>query len=828
LNGGKLKHQGISLQSEPLSSFILPMIPPCRIGALVLAGAAVWQLQAAEPWEQVVGNGFGDPNNRCIGELRNFKGLLYAGTIRNQGTGPAQVWRSVDGTTWSNVSPVLPATAREISSMTSIRLGGPTGEGFIYFGTTDSSGPGLYRSSNGVAWVHVNGPGSTGWQAGNNAQIGPLMTVFTLQTNLYFGTRNPNGAQLWRVPYNGNTFTKVYDFSTDGSGVEMVTCIYEWNRTLYVGTRRPGGGRIYSSTNGTTWTQNAGVGNGFGSARNTNIAAMIEFRSKLLASTHNSLTGGQLWETDNGSTWRQVIGNGFGNASNVELHRLSDSAGLGQLFVTTTTLNENSGALAEVWRSVDGTNFMQSNVSGFGVPSNNGGLPTVETFSQMMYWGGQNTNSGGRIYRTAVPPSLKDPPMDRTVLFESNITFFALASGSEPMSYQWLLNGSPIQGATSLQLTVSNAQAFDAGLYQIVLSNAGGTITGAVANLTVACPTITVNPETIPNGTKGQFYSQTFTASGGKPPYRFDVTTPTIPPGLTFSAGVLSGTPTTVSTTPHTFIVFVFDDYGCLSQRQYTISILAPPGSPSITQQPASRTNVAGTTATFTVAATGTAPLSYRWRKGGVNLNDGGRISGAQTATLTLTGVLPSDAGAYSVVVSNSIATTTSSDATLTVACPPFSFSPPVLQKGTINVQYNQTISASGGTSPYTYQLTSGSLPNGISLNSAGQLLGTPTGAGTFPFTVRATDALGCQQSQDYTLKVLPPLVIQSINVSGATVTITWAALAGETYRVQFKNDLSAGPWQNLAPDVPAVGTTASYTDTPGTGPKFYQVLLVE
>ena len=69
----------------------------------------------------------------------------------------------------------------------------------------------------------------------------------------------------------------------------------------------------------------------------------------------------------------------------------------------------------------------------------------------------------------------------------------------------------------------------------------------------------------------------------------------------------------------------------------------------------------------FSVTATGTAPLSYQWQKDGVNLTDGGRITGATTATLTITGVMESDEGGYRCVVTNSAGTATSNTAMLTV-----------------------------------------------------------------------------------------------------------------------------------------------------------------
>jgi hypothetical protein len=83
--------------------------------------------------------------------------------------------------------------------------------------------------------------------------------------------------------------------------------------------------------------------------------------------------------------------------------------------------------------------------------------------------------------------------------------------------------------------------------------------------------------------------------------------------------------------------------------------------APAITTQPVAVSALKGTTATFSVVATGTSPLTYQWSKGST------AISGATTATLSITGVQPADAGNYSVTVSNGVGSITSSAVALTV-----------------------------------------------------------------------------------------------------------------------------------------------------------------
>ena len=188
-------------------------------------------------------------------------------------------------------------------------------------------------------------------------------------------------------------------------------------------------------------------------------------------------------------------------------------------------------------------------------------------------------------------------------------------------------------------------------------------------------------------------------------------------------------------------------------------SALVPP---TITVQPSNQTNLAGTTVSFSVTANGSLPLAYRWRFNGVDLADVGRVSGAGSSTLTINGLITGDAGNYSLVVTNPYGAATSAVATLTVTCPAIALSPALLPNGTARGSYNQTLSASGGTSPSAFVVTAGSLPGGLSLSNNGALTGTLGAPSTNTFTVTATDTNGCTGIQAYTLAVpaTPPSII--------------------------------------------------------------------
>lgn len=207
----------------------------------------------------------------------------------------------------------------------------------------------------------------------------------------------------------------------------------------------------------------------------------------------------------------------------------------------------------------------------------------------------------------------------------------------------------------------------------------------------------------------------------------------------------------------------------------------APPPTagqaPAISLQPQSQTVDAGGTATFTVAATGTAPLSYSWRKDGVP------ISGAAGSSLALSPVGPGDAGSYAALVSNSYGSAASSPAVLTVRIPP---DPPVIQFGA-----SPATVAPGGASVLAWTVTNAtsvSIAPGIgAVETAGTRQVTP--AATTAYTLSATGPGGTATAQaTVTVQALPSgrPVIGSFTTSAATIqagesaTLSWTVTGAD------------------------------------------------
>jgi hypothetical protein len=173
--------------------------------------------------------------------------------------------------------------------------------------------------------------------------------------------------------------------------------------------------------------------------------------------------------------------------------------------------------------------------------------------------------------------------------------------------------------------------------------------------------------------------------------------------------------------------------------------------APSITTQPASRTVTAGQTAAFTVAATGTAPLTYQWKK------NGAAISGATSSSYTTPATTSSDSGAqFTVVVSNSAGSITSNPATLTVsaaAVAPSITKQPVSQTVTAGQTAAFAVAATG-TAPLTYQWKKNGAAISGATSSSYTTPATTSSDNGAQFTVAVSDSAGSVTSNTATLTV--------------------------------------------------------------------------
>ncbi len=272
---------------------------------------------------------------------------------------------------------------------------------------------------------------------------------------------------------------------------------------------------------------------------------------------------------------------------------------------------------------------------------------------------GTVTSSAAVLTVVAIPPSITAQPQPQSVFDGNTATFAVVASGTAPLAFQWRRNGVNIPGANAATYTTPVVHVADSGaLYSVAVSNPSGTVAvSGDAALTVSPvpPSITTQPQpqTVADGATATF---TVVASGTGPlvyQWRRDgadiggatsasYTTPVV--HLADSGAVYSVAISNAAAT------------GAVSNGA---TLTVNPAAPTITTQPLSQTVASGSTVNLTVVASGTAPFTYQWKKGGTD------IPGATSDTYSIAPVTPADAGSYTVVVSNGTAPAATSNAAI-------------------------------------------------------------------------------------------------------------------------------------------------------------------
>lgn len=432
-------------------------------------------------------------------------------------------------------------------------------------------------------------------------------------------------------------------------------------------------------------------------------------------------------------------------------------------------------------------------------------------------FGAANSNVGSLVVNPAAP-TISVQPVSVAATAGQTVTLSVTASGTSPLSYQWRKGGSSIGGATASTLSFNSIAVSDTGSYDVVVSNGIGSATSSAATLTVSAatvaPTITTPPGSIV-ATVGAPVTFTAAANGSPAPtYQWQKNGVNVP-GATSSS--LSFASVAVSDAG-SYTVIATNSAGSATSAAATLTVNVPAVAPSITSQPVSSTVTAGNSASFSVSASGTAPLTYQWSK------DGSALTGATSSTYTLGSAQLADAGSYTVVVGNTAGSVASNPATLSVTAAPVAPSISTHPQSTTVTTGNsvQFSVVAAGTAPLAYQWKK----NGTALSGATAAVFTLNSAAlsdAADYTVVITNLAGSATSSVATLTVTaaptPPAIStqpQSATVTaGNTVTFTVVSTGSAPLSYQWSkngNPISGATSASLSLSNVQISAAADYT----------------
>ena len=432
------------------------------------------------------------------------------------------------------------------------------------------------------------------------------------------------------------------------------------------------GGDIWTSTDGgATWTDRSSAG-----VREWASIASSADGSKLAAV---ELSHGIWTSTDGGATWTDRSSAGAGEwcsiASSADGSKLAAVESLGDIWtsastppvvnITVTSTTVNPGASVTFTVNVTGGSapfnyqWRKNGVKITGATKSIYALSNVQKAAEGSY-DVQVTNSFGTATADAATLNVNDPvvivfpPISQAANVGDPVTLSVTPTGTAPLSYQWRLNTTPVDGETNPTLSFT-ADSTNGGNYDVVVTNVVGSATSKPATVTILAPPMITSPPTDQLVNAGAQVLFSVTATGDSLIYQWRRNGVALA-GKTGSFLLLSNAQ---AANVGNYDVVVKNSYGTVISSPAALQLIA---LLNITSQPADVTANVGDTATFSVTASGPGVLAYQWYKKGQT------ITGAKSATLTVPVTDGSAAGVYTVMVTTGTLKATSTPASLRVS----------------------------------------------------------------------------------------------------------------------------------------------------------------
>ncbi|WP_164012184.1 putative Ig domain-containing protein [Pyxidicoccus trucidator] len=400
------------------------------------------------------------------------------------------------------------------------------------------------------------------------------------------------------------------------------------------------------------------------------------------------------------------------------------------------------------------------------------------------------------------PPAFSSTSLDLAVVGVPYSASLHATGGRAPLSLRIasgsLPSGLRLEGSSVLGTPTAAGAAF----FTVEVQDVNDRSASASFLLTVR-DGLTVTPTTLPDAYTDAAYGHGLSAAGGQPPYTWALTEGSVPAGLRLlDSGALDGTSSTVGTTA--FTVRVTDAELDTDTREVSLTTYAPPSLAAVSAQSV----YAGANVVLPFSPSGgKAPLRFTASgqlPPGLTLAEEGLLHGSPTqAGLFAFDVIARDANGRSVARSVSF----------TVHAPP-SITTTSLPDGDPGLPYSTRLSVSGGRSPLTWSLASGTPPSGLLLASDGTLSGTPSAIGAASFTVRVTDGGGRTDSRLLSLTIYGPPTVTTTSLPDAYVGLSYVgSLTATGGRAPHSWSIDSG---TLPPGLALVSGGNTLAGTPG------------
>lgn len=425
---------------------------------------------------------------------------------------------------------------------------------------------------------------------------------------------------------------------------------------------------------------------------------------------------------------------------------------------------------------------------------------TEPTQADSGYYYAEISNHCGTVYSDSAYLNVSsfgvliiNQPQSQEVCVGDSAALYVGTAGNGTVSFQWYKDGYPVPGANSAILSLADVDASDQGTYTALLSHPCGAKWSQTATITVRQPIAITSQPTGQSVCAGDPVSLSVAAIGYNVSYQWYKDGAPIDSATSATLNIASASALNAGD------YYLQLSNFCGTTNSQTVSVAVGSG-PMITSQPQSVAVCAGDNATFNTIATGSG-LSYQWYKDGV------AISGATSASLTLTGVTSAETGNYTCIVTETCGSASTQAASLSLDSVSIT-TQPVSQTGCVGGDVTFSVAASGSGLTYQWFHNGGPLAGATSETLT---LNNITSANQGGYFCRVTSSCGSTNSNFVSLNVKAPVTITSqpvdqsacvgynaalsVGATGDNLSYQWYfqgnPIAGANYHTLYLNQLS-------------------------------------